>query len=192
MKYYFRALKNYAVCDGRATRRELIWFYVFHYISIFIFSFLDTYFGFYSTEIPLDYGYLTIIYMLATACPKICLQVRRFHDIGKSGNWWWGTRIPIFSLYVFYLLYIKRGEEDTNEYGDPVVHNSGKESVRPIAETYSVSHIQTTETSESTVVSQPIWQDSASDKICFCRKCGNRLIDEATFCNECGTKVVKE
>ena len=33
MKYYFRALKNYAVGDGRASRREMIWYYVFHFIS---------------------------------------------------------------------------------------------------------------------------------------------------------------
>lgn len=29
-------------------------------------------------------------------------------------------------------------------------------------------------------------------KICFCRKCGHKLIDDSRFCNKCGTEVVKE
>ena len=30
------------------------------------------------------------------------------------------------------------------------------------------------------------------EKICFCRKCGSKLIDDAVFCDKCGTKVIKE
>lgn len=30
------------------------------------------------------------------------------------------------------------------------------------------------------------------DEICFCRKCGEKLIDNSRFCRKCGTEVVKE
>lgn len=30
------------------------------------------------------------------------------------------------------------------------------------------------------------------DKILFCRKCGEELIDNSKFCRKCGTKIVKE
>ena len=30
------------------------------------------------------------------------------------------------------------------------------------------------------------------DKICFCRKCGEQLVDHSRFCRKCGTEVVKE
>lgn len=40
--------------------------------------------------------------------------------------------------------------------------------------------------------SDTIPQNPINDKICFCRKCGSKLMDEAIFCNKCGTKVVKE
>lgn len=30
------------------------------------------------------------------------------------------------------------------------------------------------------------------ERICFCRKCGSKLIDDAVFCDKCGTKVIKE
>ena len=32
MKYYFRAFRNYAKCDGRATRKEYWMFLLFHYL----------------------------------------------------------------------------------------------------------------------------------------------------------------
>ena len=30
------------------------------------------------------------------------------------------------------------------------------------------------------------------DKICFCRKCGEKLIDGSRFCRKCGTEIAKE
>lgn len=33
---------------------------------------------------------------------------------------------------------------------------------------------------------------ATTDKICFCRKCGNKLIDGASFCSKCGTQIMKE
>lgn len=195
MKYYFRAFKNYAVADGRSTRREMIWYFVFHYLLVIIISFLDGFFGFYSTEIPLDYGYMTIIYMLATACPTICLQVRRLHDVGKSGSWWWGTKVPFLNLYVLYLLYLKRGDETVNEYGAPVIHNRSKKTTQPTTYAPPATPVKVAVSQPvpvNTVVSQPVRQNPVNDKVCFCRKCGNKLIDDAIFCNKCGTKVVKE
>ena len=29
-----------------------------------------------------------------------------------------------------------------------------------------------------------------TDKICFCRKCGEKLIDNSRFCRKCGTEIV--
>ena len=40
--------------------------------------------------------------------------------------------------------------------------------------------------------SQPASQIPVNDKICFCRKCGSKLMDDAAFCNKCGTQVIKE
>ena len=33
---------------------------------------------------------------------------------------------------------------------------------------------------------------AAGDRILFCRKCGEKLIDNSKFCRKCGTEVVKE
>lgn len=31
-----------------------------------------------------------------------------------------------------------------------------------------------------------------ADKICFCRKCGEKLIDNSKFCRKCGTEVIEK
>ncbi len=165
MKYYFRAFKNYAKCDGRATRKEYWWFILFHCIVMFALAFLDGILGFYSTDIPLDYGYMTLAYMLASACPSICLQVRRLHDVGKSGSWWLVKNIPILSWYVFYLN-CKASEPAVNAYGAPA------------------NYIPTTVYDEDD-------QTDNSNKIRFCRKCGYELVNGSDFCSQCGTGIVE-
>lgn len=36
----------------------------------------------------------------------------------------------------------------------------------------------------------PAQNQANADKICFCRKCGEKLIDNTQFCRKCGTEVV--
>ena len=133
---------------------------------VFSLSFLDGVLGFYSTEIPLDYGYMTLVYLFASACPAICLQVRRLHDVGKSGSWWWAKNVPILSWYVFYLN-CKASEPGINYYGYPVNYTpaSAFDEDKQIAN---------------------------SNQIRFCRKCGYELVNNSDFCSQCGTKVIVE
>lgn len=243
MKYYFRAFKNYAVSEGRASRRELIWFFVFHYLAIMILSFMDGYFGLYSTEIPLDYGYLTIAYIVASACPAICLQVRRLHDVNKSGSWWYASKVPLLCLYVYYL-YLKRGVDYINGYGAPINYGSSStehtetlvstfEEVRANIPSHVLTHCENirgdsnslldflkqvardrhiphayitpllVEFSQSNGATQSVptiaelQEDllktgvAPLEKPCFCRSCGEKLIEGSRFCRRCGTEVVE-
>lgn len=41
MQYYIKAFKNYCNSSGRATRKELWLFFLFHFLVIFILAFLD-------------------------------------------------------------------------------------------------------------------------------------------------------
>ena len=119
MNYYFRAFKNYAKCKGRATRREYWMFMLFHCIAIFTVAFLGTFFGMNSAEMPTTFGYIALAYFIFSICPFICIQIRRLHDVGKGGYWWFlGRAIPVIQLYVFYLT-CKKGNDYTNKYGPP-------------------------------------------------------------------------
>lgn len=165
MKYYFRAFRNYIKSEGRATRKEYWWFILFHYIVMFALSFLDGVLGFYSANIPLDYGYMTLIYLFASVCPSICLQVRRLHDVGKSGAWWWISRVPILNFYLLYLN-LKPSEPVINAYGSP-------ENYIPKA------------------VRNEDGQINNSNKVRFCRKCGYKLVNGSDFCSQCGTEIIE-
>ncbi|MBR2934242.1 MAG: DUF805 domain-containing protein [Oscillospiraceae bacterium] len=187
MQYYIKAFKNFCNSDGRATRKEFWLFVLFHYLVIFILSFCDGFFGFYSTTIPLDYGYLTLAYLLISICPSICLRVRRLHDVNKSGAWWWLSNVPLVSFYVLYL-YIKRGDPVANDYGAPSVqpqHGESSPSSHACESSLNTNPIQCqTSVIEATPNKLP--------PIKFCRKCGFELLDGSEFCSKCGTPIVKE
>jgi uncharacterized membrane protein YhaH (DUF805 family) len=101
MMYYFKALSNYAVFSGRATRSEFWYFILFDFIIMFVLSFFGEIIGFSS---------LVGIYYIGTIIPHIAVGVRRMHDVGRSG---WNLIIPIYNL----ILACTDSDIDTNAYG---------------------------------------------------------------------------
>ena len=185
MRCYIKAFKNYCKSEGRATRKELWLFFLFHYLIIFVLSFLDGLFGFYSTTIPLDYGYMTLAYLLISICPAACVQIRRLHDVNKSGTWWLLFNVPLVSFYVLYL-YLKRGDDGFNSYGPPPGRNFYGES-EPVSSVYEPL-VAPVPFQPQVIEHQEL--PSTPPQIKFCRKCGNKLIEGSEFCSNCGTKVI--
>jgi len=52
----------------------------------------------------------------------ICLAARRLHDIGRSAWWLLAFVVPVIgALWLFWLLFLRRGSEGENRYGpDPL------------------------------------------------------------------------
>lgn len=84
---YLEALKNYAVFNGRATRREYWLFFMINMGVAFVVGFID---GFANTG-----GVLQGLYNLALLIPSIAVGVRRMHDTDRSG--WW-LLLPIVNI----------------------------------------------------------------------------------------------
>lgn len=82
--------KRYAKFEGRASRSEYWWFFLFYGVG---------------TNIPL----IGLIIMLAGLVPMIAVAWRRMHDINKSG---WYSLIPIYSLVL-----AAQESEGPNQYG---------------------------------------------------------------------------
>ncbi|MFD9333199.1 DUF805 domain-containing protein [Streptomyces sp. NPDC060028] len=109
MNYYTDVLKKYADFSGRARRQEY-WMYTLFTVGIVIvlaiidFS-LDTY--------PLFVG----LYVLATFLPSLAVTVRRLHDIGKSGWWYFIGAVPFIGGIWLLVLTATEGQAQPNEYG---------------------------------------------------------------------------
>jgi uncharacterized membrane protein YhaH (DUF805 family) len=109
--------ENYANFDGRARRKEFWYYLLANYIFLIIAAVIDNVAGLKFGILP--YGACYLIVALATFIPSLAVQVRRMHDVGKSG---WYILIPIYNL----VMYCTNGDQGENEYGsDP--KGSGEE-----------------------------------------------------------------
>lgn len=105
MKWFLKCFKQYADFGGRARRSEYWWFMLINFINTMILI-VGTFVPLiklgmnYSSIDDMDdlelikaiannpFFYLYIIYYLAVLIPSISVSVRRLHDIGRSGYWY--------------------------------------------------------------------------------------------------------
>ncbi len=110
MEWYLRVVKdNYANFKGRARRKEYWMFVLFNMIFVFVVAIIDYLLG----TFPLIYG----IYLLAVIIPSLAVFVRRLHDIGKSGWWFFVGLIPIIGAIWLLVLLCTDGNPGENSYG---------------------------------------------------------------------------
>ncbi|MDY0779637.1 DUF805 domain-containing protein [Tenacibaculum sp. IB213877] len=117
MNWYLKVLKQYADFNGRARRKEYWMFTLFHIIIIFLLVFIIG-IGGTNESFNSPLFYLIIIYVLATIIPTIAVTVRRLHDIGKSGYWYFITFIPYIGSFWLLFLTCKDSITGSNEWGD--------------------------------------------------------------------------
>ncbi len=115
MNWYFEVFRKYADFDGRASRSEYWWFFL---ISIIVSSLLSTIDAITGTFNP-DYGIglLSAVYSLAVFIPSFAVNIRRLHDIGRSGWWLFLHLIPLLGTLVLLFWSIKASDPDVNQYG---------------------------------------------------------------------------
>lgn len=116
--------ENYANFNGRARRSEYWYFALMNLIILVIAAVLDSTLGL--NFDPLPYGYLYLLVALASFLPGLAVAVRRLHDVGKSGWFYFIALIPIVGAIWLLVLFCTEGEQGENQYGaDP--KGSGEE-----------------------------------------------------------------
>ena len=123
MELYLKVMRdNYANFSGRARRREY-WMYVLVQSIIMIgLMILDSILGldFELQGISLGYGYLYLIGLIVHFIPSLAVLVRRLHDVGKSGWFYFIFLIPIIGIIWLLVLYCTEGQKEDNKWGpDP-------------------------------------------------------------------------
>ncbi len=126
---------NIITWKGRASRSEFWWFYLVFIIIQVVLSFLTAnYFIYYGIAAII----ISYILNLVLSLSVLSLSVRRLHDVGLSGWWYWvflaplvidknvntsgkSTYLVLFGFMYLYKIFITKGEELTNPYGaDPL------------------------------------------------------------------------
>lgn len=120
INYWLDCLKNkYANFDGRARRSEF-WYY--NLMNMIIIIALEIVIGVLvaiteSPVIGMLLGLLVLIFVLGTFIPSIAVMVRRLHDVGKSGWWYFISLIPIVGSIWLLVLFCTDSTPGDNEYG---------------------------------------------------------------------------
>jgi uncharacterized membrane protein YhaH (DUF805 family) len=101
-------LAGWDTWSGRSSRPECWWFSVFNLMVLIPVALVSRLIG---TAVP---GGLVV---LALTVPTIAVTIRRLHDVGKSGAWYWIVLVPFFGGFVLLVLLAQRSESHANVYG---------------------------------------------------------------------------
>ena len=118
MEYFKNCiLKHYIDFKGRARRKEYWSFVLFAVIIIILVGIvagvLDNVLGLSGT---LTAALVTIV-DLGLILPSISVLVRRLHDIGKSGWWFWVSLIPVVGGIILLVFMFLDSQPGSNAYG---------------------------------------------------------------------------
>lgn len=114
MKWYLKAIKNYAGFTGRARRKEFWLFCLFSYMVLVIYGFFKAILHLPEYEIE---TFLGMVYLLAILVPGLAVTIRRLHDTGKSGYWICIGLIPLIGKIVLLIMLCQNSVKEENQYG---------------------------------------------------------------------------
>ena len=112
---FFNAIKfgfnGYFDFSGRSSRSEYWWFLLFFMVVSFVVPLLD------STQS----GLISILAVLGLYIPVLAVQVRRLHDINRSGWWILISFVPIVGAILLLVWHCSKGTQGDNRFGkDPL------------------------------------------------------------------------
>lgn len=115
MGWYIGALKKYAQFEGRARRKEF-WMYslfgtLFALVAVIIGLLLDL-----ATHSIVPLVLIMAAYFLGTFLPGLAVTVRRLHDTGRSGGWYFISFVPYVGGIILIVLCCQDSKPD-NQYG---------------------------------------------------------------------------
>lgn len=112
-----KCFRNYANFQGRASRSEYWWFYLFNVLVSYGVTIFTT------LTMGFDAGAaFSLIVSLVFLLPALAVFVRRLHDRNRSG-WWILIIITIIGIIPLFYWMVSKGSKEANEYGEPLELN---------------------------------------------------------------------
>lgn len=118
MIWYFAAFANYANFSGRARRKEY-WFFALFNILVA----LGLLAGMMAVSVAASASFASMwailygVYFVATIIPSLSVTVRRLHDTGRSGWWYFIGLVPVIGAFIVLWFTCEDSQRGDNEYG---------------------------------------------------------------------------
>ena len=118
---FFDAVKTcfvkYTNFSGRASRSEFWLFVLFTFVVSLMLGFLDPLIaGVSFMDYDEVFAPLSTIFTIAIIIPSIAVNVRRLHDVDRSG-WWLLIELTVIGILLILFWCCKKGDEGENRFG---------------------------------------------------------------------------
>jgi uncharacterized membrane protein YhaH (DUF805 family) len=113
------AFSQYATFNGRASRSEFWFFYLFLVIASLIAASID------ALVFNNQNSYLTLILFLATLIPLIAITTRRLHDTDRSGWWQLLSFVPLVGAIILLIWLCTASTPGSNRFGSNPLSGRG-------------------------------------------------------------------
>lgn len=119
--------EKFASFEGRATRAEYWYFALFCVLIVIGAAFAGGLLGAVLSggDGNVIMGFLATFYAIiciGLICPSISVLVRRLHDTGRSGWWYWLCLLPYLGGFVIFIFTLLSSEEHDNKYGRYIIY----------------------------------------------------------------------
>ena len=116
--WYLEAWRNYFKFKGRSSRAAFWYFNLWFYAPwIPFYFFVDQYPAFDGSLGLVVFFSLMVLLALASSIPLVTVTVRRLHDTGRSGWWYWVPLLPLTGPVILFVLLVIDSQPGDNRYG---------------------------------------------------------------------------
>lgn len=117
MEWYKAVLQKYTVFSGRARRKEYWMFVLVNFFIIIALEIVMFILGSMDDNLMLIGSGLLSLYGLYIFLPTLAVAVRRLHDVGKSGWWYFIAFVPFIGAIWLLILFASDSQPGENQYG---------------------------------------------------------------------------
>ncbi len=118
---------QYVTFGGRASRSEFWYWFLFSLLGGLVTEMLNS--AFFGTSIP-SASPLNGIFNLILFLPSLAIEVRRLHDINRTG-WWLLIAFTILGIFLLWYWACKKGTDGPNRFGPDPLSGAGAISPHP-------------------------------------------------------------
>lgn len=111
------AFRQYATFSGRASRPELWWFIGAYLAAVVLASALDS--ALFIGVLGVPVTPLTLAVIAASVVPMLAVTVRRLHDSGRSGAYYFMSFIPLAGPVLLLIALCAPSDPLPNAHGAP-------------------------------------------------------------------------